>query len=348
MRTIYFFNNCFPSEEYPTQGTYAQTIANAISDAGYNVRYVVLYRKKNKLWDYFKFYMYLFHLNFPRKREILYVNHYTTLLPLILRLLFERKDAIFHWHGEELLRENIGYRFLRFLMKKTFTDSTIHISPSNYYKSIIINKLNVLPEKIVISPSGGLDFRNLNERLLPIIDEIHIGFPAALNEHKGIKYLKMVIDNLFYLEKKLKKKVYIHVIRYGDKSSDFIKEIKNAVSERIVVREKYSHECIQHFYQDIHLSLFFSKRESLGLTVLESMACGVPVIARSNTSLPELIIPGKSGELVPNQPTYDEIENEIVKVISNISSYRPRDKAVEYSYENVVLQYKSLFKLFDN
>ena len=53
------------------------------------------------------------------------------------------------------------------------------------------------------------------------------------------------------------------------------------------------------FYRNIDICLMFSKRESLGLVVLEAMACNVPVIARNTTSMTELILPGINGELIP-------------------------------------------------
>ena len=76
------------------------------------------------------------------------------------------------------------------------------------------------------------------------------------------------------------------------------------------------------------------------------MACGVPVVARTNSSMPELVISGVSGELISNNPSFTEIEGAIEKIVNNITSYNPKQKAAEYSYEYVVTQYKSIIGTF--
>lgn len=343
--TVFLFNNCFPSVKHPTLGTYVKTISSAIVDAGYNVNNVVLIQRNNKLYDYFEFYCRLLMMRIPRD-VILYINHYTYLFPLIFRLFFMRRNLIIHWHGEELLKNGLVYKMLRYFMKKTFSESTMHISPSNYYKNVIISVLGVDSNKIVVSPSGGVNMLFFRERKTPNMDEIHIGFPAALNEHKGKAYLKLVIDNIQALENQFKKRVYVHVIKYGEDYQSFLEGIPKERSDRIIIKEKYMKEDIHQFYSNIHLSLFFSKRESLGLTVLESMACGVPVVARTNSSMPELVISGVSGELISNNPSFTEIEGAIEKIVNNITSYNPKQKAAEYSYEYVVTQYKSIIGTF--
>ena len=44
MAKVYFLNNCFPTHNNPAIGTYAKTIADAIEDAGYDLKLIVLYR----------------------------------------------------------------------------------------------------------------------------------------------------------------------------------------------------------------------------------------------------------------------------------------------------------------
>ena len=77
------------------------------------------------------------------------------------------------------------------------------------------------------------------------------------------------------------------------------------------------------FYRNIDICLMFSKRESLGLVVLEAMACNVPVIARNTTSMTELILPGINGELIPFLPNIKEIEDKIIMIYQHINQYTP-------------------------
>lgn len=85
--------------------------------------------------------------------------------------------------------------------------------------------------------------------------------------------------------------------------------------------------------------------EAFGLTVVESLASGTPVIAYPNGSLPELIDDGKTGFLV------NSIDQaiEAVKKIGNISRQECRRQAVErfdvsIMAKNYVKVYKNLLK----
>jgi glycosyltransferase involved in cell wall biosynthesis len=52
-------------------------------------------------------------------------------------------------------------------------------------------------------------------------------------------------------------------------------------------------------YQNADALLFPSRLEGFGYAALEAMACGLPVIASNNSSLPELVVHNKTGILCP-------------------------------------------------
>lgn len=56
---------------------------------------------------------------------------------------------------------------------------------------------------------------------------------------------------------------------------------------------------LRQAYQNADALLFPSRVEGLPLTVIEAMACGLPVIAARSSSLPEVVKDGKSGLLCP-------------------------------------------------
>ena len=62
---------------------------------------------------------------------------------------------------------------------------------------------------------------------------------------------------------------------------------------------RLSGEALVAAYQQADALLFPSRMEGLPLTVLEAMACGLPVIAADTSSLPELIEDGATGLLCP-------------------------------------------------
>ncbi len=52
-------------------------------------------------------------------------------------------------------------------------------------------------------------------------------------------------------------------------------------------------------YQEADIVLFPTRLEGFGLTAIEAMSCGTPVIASDCSSLPEIIEHGKTGMLCP-------------------------------------------------
>lgn len=80
--------------------------------------------------------------------------------------------------------------------------------------------------------------------------------------------------------------------------------------------------------------------ESFGLVVTESMACGTPVIAYNESSMPELIKDGKTGFLVNNR---EEMVNAIKK-INQISRKTCRQHVIKkFSLEKMVNKYEALY-----
>lgn len=87
------------------------------------------------------------------------------------------------------------------------------------------------------------------------------------------------------------------------------------------------------------------RREPFGLVMIEAMACGTPVVAFREGSVPEVVEHGKTGFIV-------DTEDEMVEAIKNISSIKRVDcrKAVEekFSLNLMVDRYEKLYQKIAN
>ena len=70
------------------------------------------------------------------------------------------------------------------------------------------------------------------------------------------------------------------------------------------------------YYQAADVYLHASHGEVFGKTIAEAMACGVPVIATAVGGIPELVLDGITGFLVPPHDT-DTMAREISKLLSD-------------------------------
>ncbi len=99
-------------------------------------------------------------------------------------------------------------------------------------------------------------------------------------------------------------------------------------------------------YNLASLFLYTSKRESFGLPILESMACGTPVISSQTSSMPE--IAGAAAHLIdPND--YMSIGFGICKVVEN-RDYRESlivagyERASQFKWENTVKELLTIYR----
>jgi len=102
-----------------------------------------------------------------------------------------------------------------------------------------------------------------------------------------------------------------------------------------------------HVLSTAHLFLMPSQSESFGLSALEAMACGVPVISSSVGGLPELQLHGKTG-FIAEIGDIDRMARYSIDLLSNLSKHQlfaqaARDRALEFDASKIVAQYEDYY-----
>lgn len=117
------------------------------------------------------------------------------------------------------------------------------------------------------------------------------------------------------------------LIRVGCKSKDSSRLIKSLNLEKNIIYLRPSNKQLPLFYNaaDIYVSPSFY--EGFGLTILEAMASGCPVIAGNNSSIPEIV--GGSGVLLD---AFD-VNGFSEKIVDLFSNRKVRDKVAKKCYE---------------
>jgi glycosyltransferase involved in cell wall biosynthesis len=167
------------------------------------------------------------------------------------------------------------------------------IVPSHFVKREILNYLNIASNLIDIVPPGyDKDlFKPLDEEFKKEflkrygIDEPFILFVGSLFPYKNIKtLLKTFLD--------IQGKIPHSLVVIGKKE---LSQEKLPEQKRIHYLDYVRVEDIPGFYSYAEIYVHPSLVEGFGMTIVEAMACGTPVISSNGGSLPEVV--GKAGVL---------------------------------------------------
>ena len=93
-------------------------------------------------------------------------------------------------------------------------------------------------------------------------------------------------------------------------------------------------------------ALIFPGEDDAGITPLESMACGRPVIAYNRGGAKECILQGKTG-LLFDKPTSESLKENVLELEKNILDFSPkscRERAEEFSTENFKSNFIKILK----
>jgi glycosyltransferase involved in cell wall biosynthesis len=111
--------------------------------------------------------------------------------------------------------------------------------------------------------------------------------------------------------------------------------------KQIIYIGEISSEHKKHWYRHARATLFpIQWGEPFGLVLVESMACGTPVIAFNKGAVPEIVVDGKTGFVVDSM-------NAMIEAVGLIDSINPRDcrRHVQnhFSIKSMAFNYSELY-----
>lgn len=171
--------------------------------------------------------------------------------------------------------------YYEMVLKRACQHCALIFTVSEFSKKRIIEWSGVKPEKIIVVGNG-------------VSDE----FSQNCNLHSpGYKYIFVVGNRkehkneeralLGFIQAQIDKEVKI--VFSGDPSDKLIELAKSHnIEDKIIFSGRLSNIKLAEYYKGAEFLLFPSLYEGFGLPVIESMACGTPVITSKNTSLGEV------------------------------------------------------------
>lgn len=181
---------------------------------------------------------------------------------------------------------------------------------------------NQLPRSREIENEIYKKYQNLN--FISISDEFRTHFPLnyIATVYNGLSLDVFKFDalggkNLIWVGRALKFKGELEAIKIAEKSAEKLvllmsvrdnakeylaKKIKPRLSKKIILHENVKFADTVGYYQKSKAFIFpLEWREPFGLTMIESMACGTPVVAYNRGSVSEIVENNKTGFIVNPQ-----------------------------------------------
>ncbi len=282
---IIIVSNLYPSQDKPYKGTFVRNILEGFKGKGGQVSLISLRETGrspvSKLISYLKFTWLSFISGLKSSEGAVHYVHYTShsSLGLILASIFKSKRklvVVSNVHGSDILpRDNGIFSKCKIILSKKILDiSALVVAPSNYFKDVLQEKYGVREEKVVVSPSGGVDASIFH--ILPATQkEYTFGYVGRLEEDKGIFELLEAFRCCQDSHPNLR------LMIAGSGSCEVqLKKIANSM-KGVIFLTGMSQSQLATVYNSINYLVFPSKRasESLGLIPIEAMMCGVPVLS---------------------------------------------------------------------
>jgi glycosyltransferase involved in cell wall biosynthesis len=229
--------------------------------------------------------------------------------------------------------------FLSFIEKKPFVLTVydmIHEIFPQYFEDdskTVINKL-CLMEKATKIIAVSQNTKNDILRLYPHINEskievIHHGSSIKINHnievslplnyilfvgvrenYKNFEFLLKSISDILLKDKTLKL-----VCAGGGKFTSYENNFINKLNlKNSIIQNNFKENELGHYYKNAKCFIFPSEYEGFGIPILESMACGCPIVLTNNSSFPE--VAGNAGIYFELNNSVD-LKNKIENLLQN-------------------------------
>ncbi len=288
----------------------------------------------------------------------------------ILKLRKQIDVWIFFIGGDTLVLPMFTAKALKTKVILAFTGSsieTLKYSNDKFYKyAQILSKINCIltdrillysvslitewhleefSEKISIAPRHFLDMEKFSITKDFCERRNIVGYIGRLSKEKGILNFVEALTKLIKIDPNFE------FLIGGD--GELFNELeiyirKNKLDEHVTLEGWISHDNLPMYLNELKLLVLPSFTEGLPNIMLETIACGTPILASSVGAIPDFIIDGKTGFLMENNSP-ECISKNIHRVLNHpnleITIYNAR-KLIEkdFSYESSVQRFKKIIE----
>ncbi len=255
------------------------------------------------------------------------------------------------------LYQQFGSKYRQFVVNRIIHSCNRIVTVSNYEKKHITELTDIDPKRVEVIYNGvskhfseAVSKENLKECRKQF--DLPENFILFFGNRDGKKNSKKVIQSFLEWRRmsaskcslvitNLTKEYYQQILREIDKKDDY---------NSIKLIPFVNHPMLPALYSLASVYLYPSIAESFGLSILESMACGTPVITSNITAMPE--IGGEAAHYV-DPKSIISIMDGIEQVYNNKDMQKDMaakglTRAQKYTWHSAAKQYQALYSTIQN
>ena len=199
-------------------------------------------------------------------------------------------------------------------------------------------KIEVIPNGIVLRRFTGHDDK------LALDGDPSILYLGLISRRKGIDVLIQAVAKLRSELPNMK----LHLVGDGHINDFHLLAKKKGIEKHVVFHGLAAHSMVPRYYKSADICVFPSRHEGFGITILEAMTSGTPIIASSIGSFREILSNGKNGILFKSEDA-DALSKAILILYQDVGlrkkiSHDALRTVIEYSWENIAERYVSLYR----
>lgn len=270
-----------------------------------------------------------------------------------------RKPVFITIHGMDVTNfenHHIYNRLISFSLKNCNKAITVSEYLANMIVSLRTNQDNIIILRNAVNQNRFRPFKNKKLRKQYKINEedILIVFVGYLDVFKGIFEL---IDVFFEISKRNNRNLKLMIIGTGPKEDQLkIKVLNLGLKKSVIFTGEIPPIEIHEYYQSADIFILPSHNDAGGppLVFIEAMACGLPVIGTEVGGIPEGIINGINGFIVPPK-NVDELTKKLNILLddenlrkqfgnNSLKIIRENSMTLEKKTEKIISLYKNQIK----
>jgi len=282
-------------------------------------------------------------------RKLIKKNHYSLIhawfgIPCGFLAMLLKKPYIVSLRGSDVPFYNQRFKildklFFKNLSKVIWRKAKIVVTNSEGLKGLaqkttLNQKIEVIYNGVNVKEFKPSKNKKTNKKLRIIC-------VARLIKRKGISYLLKALEGL-------KNKDFVLIIIGDGKEKENLENLaKNLkIKKKVKFLDSIPHQKIVKYYQENELFVLPSLNEGMSNTILEAMACGLPIITTNVGGAKELV---KNNGFIVKPRSSSQIKKAILEYLNNkdlikIHSQASRQISKEMSWEKVAKSYQKIYR----